>query len=288
MEKFQIETICLDDGTRVPLTKLTDIKLIVADLDGTLLKSNKELDDNIYDVISGQDYKLTLASGRSMILVKKFVDELKIKLPYITNNGAEIYQNKNGEDFCIQQYSIPDEEVRFILNLVKDMDLECHVNTEKCIYTMGKIDLIKPFRNRFENILPIVDNATINQICENEINKIMCIDKDLNKMKKFCDTVNLYCGHAACERAEGNAFVTVNQLVSKGKELENILDKLNISKEQVVVFGDNYNDVSMFKVAKYSVSMKNADELVRKQSTFICGSNDKNGVSSFIRTYINH
>lgn len=55
---------------KVPDTKLKGIKLIVADLDGTLLKSDKSLDDNIKDVISGQDYKFTIASGRSMVLVK--------------------------------------------------------------------------------------------------------------------------------------------------------------------------------------------------------------------------
>ena len=48
---------------KVPDTKLKGIKLIVADLDGTLLKSDKSLDDNIKDVISGQDYKFTIASG---------------------------------------------------------------------------------------------------------------------------------------------------------------------------------------------------------------------------------
>lgn len=53
---------------KVPDTKLKGIELIVADLDGTLLKSDKSLDDNIKDVISGQDYKFTIASGRSMIL----------------------------------------------------------------------------------------------------------------------------------------------------------------------------------------------------------------------------
>ena len=57
---------------KVPDTKLKGIKLIVADLDGTLLKSDKSLDDNIKDVISGQDYKFTIASGRSMILGQKY------------------------------------------------------------------------------------------------------------------------------------------------------------------------------------------------------------------------
>lgn len=268
---------------KVPDKKLKGIKLIVADLDGTLLKSDKSLDDNIKDVISGQDYKFTIASGRSMVLVKKFISELNIDLPYITNNGAEIYQN----DACVKQYSIPDEEVRFILNLVQEFDLECHANAENCIYTMGKIDLILPFRKRFEGVLPIVDNASVNAVCANTINKIMCIDKDLNKVQEFANKINLYCEHVHCERAEGNAFVMVNRQASKGLALKNLLKFLHISSEEVVVFGDNYNDVSMFEAAKYSVCMENADKDVKDKATFICSSNDMNGVSDFIQKYIN-
>lgn len=268
---------------KVPDTKLKGIKLIVADLDGTLLKSDKSLDDNIKDVISGQDYKFTIASGRSMVLVKKFISELNIDLPYITNNGAEIYQS----DACVKQYSIPDEEVRFILKQVQEFDLECHANAENCIYTMGKIDLILPFRKRFEGVLPIVDNASVNAVCANTINKIMCIDKDLNKVQEFANKINLYCEHVHCERAEGNAFVMVNRQASKGLALKNLLKLLHISSEEVVVFGDNYNDVSMFEAAKYSVCMENADNDVKNKATFICSSNDMNGVSDFIQKYIN-
>lgn len=268
---------------KVPDTKLKGIKLIVADLDGTLLKSDKSLDDNIKDVISGQDYKFTIASGRSMVLVKKFISELDINSPYITNNGAEIYQN----DACVKQYSIPAEEVRFILNLVQEFDLECHANAENCIYTMGKIDLILPFRKRFEGVLPIVDNASVNSVCANTINKIMCIDKDLNKVQEFANKINLYCEHVHCERAEGNAFVTVNRQASKGKALKNLIELLQISTEEVIVFGDNYNDVSMFEAVKYSVCMENADKDVKDKATFICKSIDMNGVSDFIQKYIN-
>lgn len=264
-------------------TKLEGIKLIVADLDGTLLKSDKSLDDNIKDVISGQDYKFTIASGRSMVLVKKFISELNIDLPYITNNGAEIYQS----DACVKQYSIPDEEVRFILKQVQEFDLECHANAENCIYTMGKIDLILPFRKRFEGVLPIVDNASIHEVCANTINKIMCIDRNLNKVQEFANKINLYCEHVHCERAEGNAFVMVNRQASKGLALKNLLKLLHISSEEVVVFGDNYNDVSMFEAVKYSVCMENADNDVKDKATFICSSNDMNGVSDFIQKYIN-
>ena len=147
--------------------------------------------------------------------------------------------------------------------------------------------MILPFRKRFEGVLPIVDNASIHEVCANTINKIMCIDKDLDKVQEFANKINLYCEHVHCERAEGNAFVMVNRQASKGLALKNLLKLLHISSEEVVVFGDNYNDVSMFEAVKYSVCMENADKDVKDKATFICGSNDMNGVSDFIQKYIN-
>ena len=56
---------------------------------------------------------------------------------------------------------------------------------------MGKIDLILPFRKRFEGVLSIVDNVSVNSVCANTINKIMCIDKDLNKVQEFANKMHL-------------------------------------------------------------------------------------------------
>lgn len=264
------------------MLKRSDIKLVVVDLDGTLLDSHKNLDSKIKEVLLNQDFKFTIASGRSMVLVKKIIEELNIDMPYVTNNGAEIFKGNE----CIQEYSIPKDEVLFILNLMKKYDFECHVNAYDCIYTMGKVDLIRPFRNRFEGVFPILDHVKIEQIVENKINKMMCIDSNISLLEKFQREVNTSCKHARCERAEGNAFVIVNKEASKGKSLQQIMDLYHLQKNEVVVFGDNYNDVSMFNVVDYSVCMKNADEDIKQEATFVCGSNDENGVSEFIKTYI--
>ena len=264
------------------MLKKSDIKLVVADLDGTLLDSHKVLDSKIKDVLLNQDFKFTIASGRSMVLVKGFVEELHIDMPYITNNGAEIFKGNE----CIQEYSIPKDEVHTILSLIQDYGFECHANAYDCIYTMGKIDLIRPFRNRFEGVLPIVDHAKIEEIVQNKINKMMCIDQNLSLLEKFQREVNKICEHAWCERAEGNAFVIVNKEASKGKALEQLMSLYHLNRNEVVVFGDNYNDTSMFDVVDYSVCMANADEDIKQMATFVCGSNDENGVSNFLKEFL--
>lgn len=75
------------------MLKKSDIQLVVCDLDGTLLKKDETLDSNILKIIKNGDYLFTLASGRNRALIKKYINELDIQIPYIANNGAEIIKN---------------------------------------------------------------------------------------------------------------------------------------------------------------------------------------------------
>ena len=57
----------------------------------------------------------------------------------------------------------------------------------------------------------------------------------------------------------------------------------NIPQEQVIVFGDGFNDLSMFEVAHTSVAMDNAPEAVKTYATHSTASNGENGVVKFLR-----
>ena len=59
--------------------------------------------------------------------------------------------------------------------------------------------------------------------------------------------------------------------------------QFNIDKNNTMVFGDYYNDLTMFKAAHYSYAMKNAPEDVKEQANFIAESNNDNGVYKAIR-----
>lgn len=257
---------------------LEKIRLVVCDLDGTLLKTDKTLDECIISIIQNKQYMFTVASGRSAVLVKDYVDALGVRMPYITNNGAQVYDAHHG---CMKQYDIAQGEVGFIIELAKKMKIECHANSDSCIYTVGRLEQIRPFRDRFVGKLPIVDHALTEQITNDIIYKIVCIDSSLEKMNEFAKQVNLHCSGASCVRSEGNAYTVVNKEASKGAALRYIMDLYQIDREEVLVFGDNYNDLSMFKAAGTSVAMENADRQIREHADFVTVSNDENGVSAF-------
>lgn len=62
-------------------------------------------------------------------------------------------------------------------------------------------------------------------------------------------------------------------------------EKFGIDKGNTMVFGDYYNDLSMFKTAHFSYAMKNAPEDVKVKANFIADSNNANGVYNVIYKY---
>jgi hydroxymethylpyrimidine pyrophosphatase-like HAD family hydrolase len=62
--------------------------------------------------------------------------------------------------------------------------------------------------------------------------------------------------------------------------------KLAVSADEMMAFGDTYNDVEMLKAVKYSYIVANASEDMRQYANFITKSNDDDGVSEIIRKVI--
>lgn len=82
-------------------------------------------------------------------------------------------------------------------------------------------------------------------------------------------------------------FEIVNKHTSKGgASLERLASNLNISLDETMAFGDNYNDVSMFEKVKYSVAMGNADENIKLICKLVADTNYNNGVAKMIYDFI--
>jgi hydroxymethylpyrimidine pyrophosphatase-like HAD family hydrolase len=65
----------------------------------------------------------------------------------------------------------------------------------------------------------------------------------------------------------------------KGTALAFMLARLAVNREQVLVIGDNLNDLPMFPYARVSVAMGNAPEAVKQQASMIAPRNDEEGVA---------
>lgn len=265
--------------------KLAGIRLLVSDMDGTLLDDGKRLDSGIKEVIKAlrtRDIQFTLASGRNIHIMKDYMDDLQIKLPCITNNGANIFQNNT----CIYEYNMLNIELQYAFAKLQKLSIPFIAYANEAVYTNTIASETEGFLHRLRDKTRIIVEQNYDSILQNSIFKVVFISDDIEVMNYLLHDINENCEKLHCVRSEDEIYTITHIDATKGKTLKKILAMLHLQPEQVLVFGDNFNDISMFEIAGVSVAMKNSQKEVMQKADFITSSNNENGVSEFIKEHL--
>lgn len=260
---------------KVPDTKLKGIKLIVADLDGTILRDDKSLDRNIKSVLIEKNVPLTFVSGRNVHIIQDYIKELNISLPYITNNGANMFLGNT----CIYECPIDSKELADCLHILVKNEVAFLAYTNETIYSVGYQEGLDGFKKRLIGKCEIIDDANIEDIVSESIFKVVMIHPDMERVK---DQLNSVCDKTVCMQSEGIIYTLTSKDSTKGKTLKKLLEYLDIDSSSVLAFGDNYNDISMFEVVD-GVAMENAQDHLKEVAKYSTKSNEEDGVSYFIQ-----
>ena len=87
-------------------------------------------------------------------------------------------------------------------------------------------------------------------------------------------------------RSEPFFLEIMPQNIDKAYSLGKLLEKLGMTKDQMICCGDGYNDLSMIQYAGMGVAMANANEQVKEAADFITLSNDEDGVVHVIQKFM--
>ena len=93
-------------------------------------------------------------------------------------------------------------------------------------------------------------------------------------------------GKAGVFRSEPFFLEIVPKDVDKAYGLDVLLGKLGMGREELLAFGDGYNDISMLQMAGMGVAMGNAEEEIKKAADFVTRSNEDDGVAYAIEKFI--
>lgn len=138
----------------------TQIKLIVSDLDGTLISSNGTLDTDMVSVKKELDLlgiKFTVATGRNKEIVREIARELNITIPYICNNGGMIVQN----DQPILTHNIKREELKVIMDTLVERNYGFVCTGKKVVYRFNKSEKLEFYITRINKELQVIADATV-------------------------------------------------------------------------------------------------------------------------------
>ena len=99
----------------------------------------------------------------------------------------------------------------------------------------------------------------------------MCALRELEQM-----------GQVTVTRALSNNIEVNAEGVDKGKGMLKLAELLGIRREEMIVFGDGWNDISMIHEAGCGVAMGNAQEAVKEAADLVTDSNEEDGVAKII------
>lgn len=258
------------------------VKLIALDLDGTLLNSQNEISTKNRDVL--QYYiklgcYIVLSSGRPYSSIEKFIKALGI------NNKRNYTIAFNGCKICNNYYKDPLYSKLISDDIVKKAyDLSKELNVSFFAYDINEAICYQDYTADIEfeeNLAKLSSRQVVFKSNINAYNYVKMtfasskeiLDKIYNKiLLQFGNEYNVI-------RTHDKLLEIFNKDASKGKALEYLQEKLEISKDETIAFGDNENDISLLKAAKYRIVMDNSTSIaLREIATKIAPSNDNDGV----------
>ncbi|WP_209121121.1 Cof-type HAD-IIB family hydrolase [Alkalihalobacillus sp. BA299] len=279
------------------------MKLIASDLDGTLLNEVGEVSsENTAAIrrVQQQGKTFVVVSGRSYEYARKPLQDVGITCPIICLNGAEIY-SKEGK--LVKKSPLAKSISKQVLSTCLGEDLYIEIFTNKGGYSTSYERYLQVVFDIFQTANPNIDKGTILQFArkrfveekvhlindfqevidneEVEVYKMLAFSRIHELLESIKATLTPIEGLVITSSASGN--LEFNDLeAQKGIALSYFADYLGIEMGDVMALGDNYNDVTMLKMAGIGVAMGNADEEIKALADFTTKTNIDHGVAFII------
>lgn len=245
-------------------------KLITSDIDGTLLLNGAyTLEPEMFDIILELKKKgitFVAASGRQLESMRRLFGPIADEIDYIAENGSLFVHN--GEITIISKV-----ERNLAMDILDCIQTKPNCNTmvsgvHTCYVLPDAPDFLHHVQNELNNHTTIVND--FNEI-EETIIKIATQDHVDSKSSQQFFHENFHKELKVV--ASGNDWIDfIPYECSKGTALEIMLEKLKISSEDVMAFGDQQNDLEMLKLAGKSYAMEKAPDSVKAHTTNVTDS----------------
>jgi Cof subfamily protein (haloacid dehalogenase superfamily) len=274
----------------------TSNRLYISDLDGTLLRNDATLSGYAkrkLNKLLSQGLHFTVASARNVHSVRTLLDGVNMNLPVIGSNGAYISEFKTGSPLMIN--SIDNDVAKTIFSLIGSHGsvpfVTSHNGKEDCLYfnditNEGMLWYLNERTAAGDRRLR--KTANIEEKLDERIICLNVINRKENLEDLFSDVLDRYTEHIEVNYFEnpyspGWHWMTVyDRRATKEYAIKVLLDMLDFPIDELTVFGDSLNDISMFKIANKAVAVANALADLKSCASEIIGPNEEDGVVDYI------
>lgn len=273
-----------------------EIKMIVTDLDGTLLYDASTLTDRTRKILEFADLTgvlVVVATGRSVCQLPEAVLDTKGIRYIITSNGASVIDLR--ENKKIMRSMLDNKTALQVLDIIRALDVPYrfeinvndHIYSEKYFLEHSEALSLDPTQKEFQDphLIPIDDAREFLLDGEKEVEKFNIFFRTVEDRNAMIDVLKQYPFLAISYSLEKNIEVN-DYRADKGSAIRFLIDSLKIKKENVVGFGDGTNDTPLLQAAGLAVATANAAEEVKKIADYVTLSNKEDGVAAVLEELI--
>jgi Cof subfamily protein (haloacid dehalogenase superfamily) len=269
-----------------------EIKLLILDIDGTIAGKSNQVSPRVKQAIkAAQDrgVRVGIATGRMYKSALRFHHDIGADLPIMAYQGAWIQDPATGT--IHRHQPVPVEIARELIDYFEQTHLldklSIHVYRDDCLYVREINEDTELYIGRSGiGVHPVADLRTV---LTDRPTKLLAMSEDTDLIQHLLtDLRQRYNVEELHITTSVPIFLETTQSgVNKGTAIDYVAKKfLDITAENVLAIGDNYNDVEMLAYAGIGVAMGNAPIDVQSLADWVAPDIEADGVAVAIEKFI--
>ena len=263
-----------------------NIKMVVCDIDDTLVHKKLHLSADIINIIKKLKEKgiyFTFATGRMPYRVDVFEKEAALQIPYVANNGSILYSNGK----FIYSKMLKAFELRDSLRKIMEEDPEFTVifsyeDRERPIRRTPWIEARLHKYKGYDEALGDTD-----EVWNQEVHKVYVLDDNrtglISRVAKELDKLNS--GFSYFQYGEYSMEI-VAEGCSKASGVERLIKYMNLTKDEVMAIGDHTNDIEIVSMVGLGVAVGNATPKLKEVADYVAKGEVEAGVIEAINKFL--
>ena len=270
--------------------------IYISDLDGTLLRNDATIStytkEKLISLLKA-GINFTIASARSVTSIKRILDDIPFTLPIIAINGAYITDYKTGKHLQInaidkkitsQIYAeiLAHKCMPFVSGFDGSSDRLYYQHTVNEGMQWLIEDVTEGHGKRLQQIDDLKKTLTAKVVCMTVIAEYEIVEDLTEKLKeKFGSFLQMHFFQNPYS-PQWQWLTIHDKKACKSNAIKTLMEMTGFAPDKLTVFGDNLNDVNMFKMAATAIAVENATDQIKQYACKIIGPNESDSVVKYI------
>lgn len=265
---------------------MSRIKLVISDVDGTLVTTEKALRPSAVAAVNrlyDRGIGFTFCSSRPPFGLRTMRDALRVTLPFGGYNGGAIVEP---DLTVIEQACVPPEVAR------RAVDIFHGHGVSTWVFVGNEWVILDRNGDHVDHEIHTID-VPPTVVAEYEdrhfsaVGKIVGASNDHDLIARVERIMQESLGHSAhAARSQPYYCDVIAPGISKGRIVAVLSERLHLSRDEIAVLGDMNNDLDMFAEAGFPIAMGNAPDNVKAAARGTTGGNDEDGWAAAIDRYV--